>query len=414
MKPIDQLRSLMRTAEDADGHELGPWIAEHAATLASDLGTDASDLLACAEMTDGVIIKRIKARIAARKDIARDAKAASGAALASSAAAKLGASATWTDAGRAVIDAALLLGDVLADKRAKWVGFTDPSACEPVGYIERDLLTHAAVALRGRPVVTAYVDANGLHIRFGRGGYNLRARFVPPHELPRDGVVTVELADRPARVVTADGRLDVAATYASGPPIIITDREAALDTPTSNDAGGTIVVEPAAVAPPAALPVRRVRAMRSWTSRPEKTRLPPSVVRSFFPIGARVLIDGAQVAIVREIFPEGSTSYAFPHYRLRCVGSMDDCCLALERVSVFGRVAVVPVTAPIVAPRQALRAFMSEASKPATTRPSRISGKSPRTCEHADGCSLHVHARNLCPRHYDELMKRIRAEKRSA
>jgi hypothetical protein len=43
--------------------------------------------------------------------------------------------------------------------------------------------------------------------------------------------------------------------------------------------------------------------------------------KHFFPPGARVLIDGRDEAIVIQAFPEGSTSYLFPHYKLRSKGS---------------------------------------------------------------------------------------------
>ncbi len=34
-----------------------------------------------------------------------------------------------------------------------------------------------------------------------------------------------------------------------------------------------------------------------------------------FPVGARVLVDGRDPAIVKQAFPEGSSSYLFPHYK---------------------------------------------------------------------------------------------------
>jgi len=39
-----------------------------------------------------------------------------------------------------------------------------------------------------------------------------------------------------------------------------------------------------------------------------------------FPIGARVLIDGREEEIVKGAFPEGSTSFQFPHYKLDVKG----------------------------------------------------------------------------------------------
>lgn len=39
-------------------------------------------------------------------------------------------------------------------------------------------------------------------------------------------------------------------------------------------------------------------------------------VKRGFPVGARVLVDGRDSAIVRGYFPEGSSSYMFAHYKV--------------------------------------------------------------------------------------------------
>ncbi len=66
--------------------------------------------------------------------------------------------------------------------------------------------------------------------------------------------------------------------------------------------------------------------------------------KTVYPIAARVLVDGRDEAIVRAVFPEGSTSYSFPHYMLTFVGGgeapKDWVCIAMKRVGVersFGR-----------------------------------------------------------------------------
>lgn len=51
------------------------------------------------------------------------------------------------------------------------------------------------------------------------------------------------------------------------------------------------------------------------------------------PPGACVLIDGRDLAIVREHYPKGSSSYAFPHYRVNMVGGDRNLAIAVERVS---------------------------------------------------------------------------------
>lgn len=35
-----------------------------------------------------------------------------------------------------------------------------------------------------------------------------------------------------------------------------------------------------------------------------------------FPIGSRVLVDGSKEALIKGVFPEGSVSYSFPHYKI--------------------------------------------------------------------------------------------------
>lgn len=56
--------------------------------------------------------------------------------------------------------------------------------------------------------------------------------------------------------------------------------------------------------------------------------------QSQFPPGARVLVDGRDEAIVRECFPEGSSSYAFPHYKVNMVGGDQNIAVPIERVGI--------------------------------------------------------------------------------
>ena len=54
-----------------------------------------------------------------------------------------------------------------------------------------------------------------------------------------------------------------------------------------------------------------------------------------FPIGAKVLVDGRDAAIVRAVFPEGSTSFLFPHYKLTVVGGgPEQVAVSMNRVGV--------------------------------------------------------------------------------
>jgi hypothetical protein len=53
-----------------------------------------------------------------------------------------------------------------------------------------------------------------------------------------------------------------------------------------------------------------------------------------FPSGARVLIDDRDEAIVKEAFPEGSTSYLFPHYKVDIVKGDTNVAIGWNRIGV--------------------------------------------------------------------------------
>ena len=53
-----------------------------------------------------------------------------------------------------------------------------------------------------------------------------------------------------------------------------------------------------------------------------------------FPIGARVLVDGRDEAIVKQVFPKGSSSFLWPHYKLDFVGGDKNVAVNLARVGV--------------------------------------------------------------------------------
>ena len=54
----------------------------------------------------------------------------------------------------------------------------------------------------------------------------------------------------------------------------------------------------------------------------------------FFPTGARVLVDGRDEAIVKTCFPEGSSSYMWPLYKLDFVGGDKNVVVSIKRVGV--------------------------------------------------------------------------------
>lgn len=58
------------------------------------------------------------------------------------------------------------------------------------------------------------------------------------------------------------------------------------------------------------------------------------MAKQLFPIGARVLVDGRTEAIVRSVWPEGSTFYLYPHYKLDFVGGDKGVVVQVARVGV--------------------------------------------------------------------------------
>lgn len=56
--------------------------------------------------------------------------------------------------------------------------------------------------------------------------------------------------------------------------------------------------------------------------------------QTHFPVGARVFIDGRDSAIVKQVFPQGSTSYLFPHYKVDFVMGDKNVAVSMARVGV--------------------------------------------------------------------------------
>jgi hypothetical protein len=57
-------------------------------------------------------------------------------------------------------------------------------------------------------------------------------------------------------------------------------------------------------------------------------------IRHLFFVGARVLVDGRDEAIVMQAFPDGSSSFLFPHYKVHFVGGDRNVAVAIDRVDV--------------------------------------------------------------------------------
>jgi hypothetical protein len=59
------------------------------------------------------------------------------------------------------------------------------------------------------------------------------------------------------------------------------------------------------------------------------------MAKNIFPVGARVYVDGRHEARVAQSFPEGSSSFMFPHYKVHFIGGDQNVAVALHRVGVI-------------------------------------------------------------------------------
>lgn len=53
-----------------------------------------------------------------------------------------------------------------------------------------------------------------------------------------------------------------------------------------------------------------------------------------FPPGARVLADGRDEVRVRQFFPDGLSSYMFPHYKVDYIGGDKNVAISVSRIGV--------------------------------------------------------------------------------
>jgi hypothetical protein len=56
--------------------------------------------------------------------------------------------------------------------------------------------------------------------------------------------------------------------------------------------------------------------------------------KHIFPVGARVYVDGRDEVRIAQSFPDGSSSYMFPHYKVHFIQGDQNVTVALHRVGV--------------------------------------------------------------------------------
>jgi hypothetical protein len=175
--PIDELARLVRSPEPG-GHNVGEYVADHADVLAPLLDIQACELDAARAVVDDVtaprlrvLLETIRGREQNRDHLRRRERSRA-------AAERLGGSVHWVEQ-RAVLDADLLFGELLADRQVRWFSFHAPGHFQTT--VGRSELKASARLRSVHPDLAAWVDEAGLHVRWrgGRGGYNWFSQSPP-------------------------------------------------------------------------------------------------------------------------------------------------------------------------------------------------------------------------------------------
>ena len=112
--------------------------------------------------------------------------------------------------GQVLLDAALLLGELLADPAPKFIALGLDGAFNVA--LHRTKLVQVARTLN-RSALTGWGDERGLHLRWhaGRGGLDLRSQVVPPLERDRVLHVVFSQLEQPSQTAVPDLRIQPAA-----------------------------------------------------------------------------------------------------------------------------------------------------------------------------------------------------------
>jgi hypothetical protein len=185
--PMRELSLLVRAPEPGSTN-LGEFLADNASGLAQDLGVSAGKLEAERIVDDEELAPRIRHLLERTRNhyIEEDLGRRRERSLA--AVQRLGATARWTEVG-AELDVDVLLGEVLADRTKRWVGFVEPGGFTTV--ISRRLIAAAAPLRRLHIDLAASVNSVEFAFRWrgGRGGYNWFPRTVDPQFADRGLIV---------------------------------------------------------------------------------------------------------------------------------------------------------------------------------------------------------------------------------
>jgi hypothetical protein len=198
--PVRELALLVRAPEPGSTN-LGGFLADNAGGLAQELGISPTKLEAERIVDDEELAPRIRQLLERARNHYIEADLERRRQRSLEAARRLGSTARWTEVGAEVgaeLDVDLLLGEVLADRSRRWVGFVEPNGFTTV--ISRHLIAAAVPLRRQHMDLAASVSALELAFawRGGRGGYRWHPRTVDPQFADR-GLI-VPLASRQVQV----------------------------------------------------------------------------------------------------------------------------------------------------------------------------------------------------------------------
>lgn len=197
-RELQELARLLRTPEH-DSNNIGLYLAHNADALAPVLRSTPDRLRTTATLTDERLAPELRRRVASALEAGQERRASDVSERSSRAACLLGQTARWAELG-AVLDVDLLLRDVIADRRNRYVAFTEHERLHIV--VRRDTLAGVAPLRRNVLDLVAFVSDRGVHFRWkgGRGGYNWRTQVVPATDKSR----VLEVALRPELAARAD------------------------------------------------------------------------------------------------------------------------------------------------------------------------------------------------------------------
>jgi hypothetical protein len=171
MRPLDEMRRYIRAkqSEENGADDVRAYAREHARAIADALSVSEGQLLEhAADLEDADLGRDLLDQIDRARKAARQAKASDKMRAAIDAAGAIGAAARAGDSSGWEIDLAHVLRSCLTDK-AHVVVFTSEGFTTAVRM--RPLFALRTLKIKG---ATAFVDAAGLHVRWGsKGGLNL-------------------------------------------------------------------------------------------------------------------------------------------------------------------------------------------------------------------------------------------------